>query len=190
MIGDLLLPVYTVDGIGTIGTMNNRAILGANHKFHTIKFHTTDNTGELWHIKVRKGNLYTRSLWFYSDTLLFTKHGWLNAKEIGEIQTCIRTLKYRCLICNSWYTGQRPVWSVCGKKCKQIGASKGLVWMRFFNDKNIEFATKEDWVEVVSVQHRKKQFDEQRIVIDQIDGGDSIYVNNVLISSKEFANRV
>jgi hypothetical protein len=200
MVTDCLTPVIAEEGVGTIVTLNERKVLGNGLEFNQIQIETFELSEPHWDLKViyplSKHHRDVRLLWLTGDTFLFTADGWLSipaiAAKVNSYKTVyVRGLFCKCIVCQSPFQLKKPVWTVCGKNCVQYSKQNNLLRFRPLNANTVLNCLSEEWIQVGSSwKFTTIPSGIQSVRLKDIVGGDSIYANNILISSKNIIERV
>jgi hypothetical protein len=180
MVTDPLTPVFGEDGVGTIITMNGRALLGQGLEFNPV---TTESyiseSGEQYKLVVGK----QRRLYITPETLVFTDKGFKSAKDLhkSNIISKVQCLHVRCIVCHGWYHPIRPIWAYCGMQCSNTGRLK--LARRSINAATIPLCVKEAWADLDLITRVRSVGGLEFARITKMESGHSIYANNILISS-------
>ena len=194
MISDCLAPLISYEGVGTIVTLNDRAVLCDGLKFCAIGVESFQSeSGDQYHIEIQKAKTTGRSLFVTSDVCMLSPNGWVDLETLNRPSksklTPIRVLEYQCISCGAWYLPSKPYLTFCSQACLRQNLNTASLRYRNANAKTVaDGLIREAWTESFNIRNSRIECDVEAVEINRIDNATGVYVNGILISSKKLLN--
>jgi hypothetical protein len=198
MITDLLAPVMTIDGIGTISTLAGQPMLSKDLEFLDTDILIFEQKGiDLYMLEYEYKNENKRKnykkIFVTSDAYLYTVDGWKNPEEIkssleesdksghqyNKLWGCI----HKCILCGELYDSSSMAWSYCSNQCAKILSDKGKSGAKAMTSYNVCESLSEGWLDLKNIIFVRVEHNVEALKIKKIENnGEGIYVNNIYVS--------
>lgn len=183
-------------GVGTLVTSHDSECLGKDLKFYKTEneIYITQPGDGYWCIRVYNHKLKyknERVTYLSNEAMLLTSDGWqpvnklhdkLNSNIYGNHM--IWGLKYRCVICNTLYFPVRPIQSICSMECGRHALKNRVLNFKPLHEKSIPNVVVEDWLTITSLSPVQVPPGVEAVRVTKVEGSDSIFINNLLLSSQ------
>lgn len=204
MVTDCLAPIISEPGVGTIVTLGGHSVLTDGLVFRKMEIETF-YTNEGDHYKLALNDIGVRTKGSFKDcqlrlfvtheVALLTPDGWQDVKELrdrypAKVRSLIRVLKTRCMYCGKYYIANRPIQAVCSQKCYYAAAEAQIGVFKSVKKANLPDIIKEDWAELCFIIRSDIPKNIESVRVINLEGGQGVYVNGILISSKSLLNAV
>jgi hypothetical protein len=166
MITDLIAPVLTTEGVGSISTLYDMPLLSKGLKFLETTFFYTDMKGvKIYRLEYqyvnKEGGKRVKRLCVTDHALIDTIDGWKTPEEISisfedsellghqyrKIWGCI----HKCILCGEPYQTSAMSWGYCSHQCFSILSKKERALTRAITANNVKESLSEGWLELKSI---------------------------------------
>lgn len=199
MVTDLLAPVLTIDGIGTISTLGGEPMLSKDLEFLDTEIEKIDSKNndiyilEYEYKNDNKRKNY-RKLAVTSNAFLYTVDGWKTPQDIKLSLECSEKsghqynklwgCAHKCILCGTVYDSDLMAWKYCSNQCAKILTDKGMATTRAMTSYNVCESLSEEWLDLKSIIVVHFEHNIEVLKIKKIENnGEGIYINDLYTSS-------
>jgi hypothetical protein len=201
MVTDSVAPVVSTKGVATIVTAEGMSCLSENLTWKTVHVKTFQTKNEIHYGLIihesaigKQWRNAKKRLYLTADAMVLTPKGWIPVSDLrlksDDTPEHIMGYLVRCVICQKLYIPRRPFHSTCSEPCIAKALRSGIIAFRPLNAESVPSCMVQDWIPVVRVLKVELPAGIEGVSVYNIEDGNSLFVNGVLISSLSLQNRV